>query len=71
MANPAQLHENDKVFCIGAFLQPLEVEINGHKQWRWVLAGSEDSSFLDGEEVMIYDYAPTLQGLLMPGESVE
>jgi len=64
MAQPEMLHENDKIFCTGAFLKPVEVEINGRKQWRWVLVGSEDSSFLDGDEVMIYDHAPTLHGLL-------
>jgi len=64
MTQPEMLSESDKIFCTGAFLQPVEVEVNGRKQWRWVLVGSEDSSFLDGEEVMVYDYADTLQGLL-------
>ena len=64
MAQPEMLYENDVIFCTGAFLRPVELEINGIKSWRWVMVGSEDSSFLDGEEVLVYDYANTLQGLL-------
>lgn len=59
-----QLTPGTKIFCTGAFLQPVKVEINGMKQWRWILVGSENPSYYDGEEISIYDYANDLQGLL-------
>lgn len=69
MKQIVQLTENDKIFCNGVFLQPLEVEINGKKQWRWVLAGQsgdlEGGFYLNGERIDIYDYANDLQDLLV------
>ena len=65
---PHHLSESDKIFCNGAFLQPCHVEINGIKQWRWVLVGAEDDSYLGGNRVDIYDYADSLQGLLAKSE---
>ncbi|MGI9558971.1 MAG: hypothetical protein ACR2NQ_04835 [Thermodesulfobacteriota bacterium] len=64
MTQTVKLSENDTIFCNGAFLKPVEVEIKGRKQWRWMLVGSEDDSFLDGERVSVYDYADDLQGLI-------
>lgn len=68
MKRKFELRENDKIFCTGAFLQPLEIEVRGVKQWRWVLVGSEDPSYFNGQEIQIYDYANDLQGLLIDEE---
>ena len=58
------LKVNDIVYTIGAFLQPLQIEIHGKKQWRWIVVGFEDSTFFDGKEIGVYDYSDTLEGLL-------
>lgn len=62
------ISKHTKIFCTGAFLQPMEIEINGTKQWRWIVVGTEDSSYRDGKEVLIYDYADDLQGLMMQAD---
>lgn len=56
---------NIKIFATGVFLQPFEVEINGRKQWRWIVVGFEDDSYYDGELIDVYDYADSFEGLLV------
>lgn len=65
------LYENTKIFATGAFLQPFEVDFDGKKQWRWIVVGTESPSYYDGKEIRVYDYADTLQGLLIDNDEEE
>lgn len=49
--------ERTEIFTTGAFLEAVEVEINGEKQWRWIVTKFEDESFLDREAIDVYTYA--------------
>jgi len=64
-----RLTETDVIFSTGVFLKPDKCIINGKEQWRWIAVGFEDDSYLDGERVDVYDYADTLEGLLVPEET--
>lgn len=48
-----------EVFTTGAFVKPIEVEINGVKQWRWIVDRFEDDSFANGKVVDVYEYTNT------------
>jgi hypothetical protein len=61
------LIENDSLFTIGAFIKPFKVIINNKEQWRWIVTSFEDLTFLDGNEIEVYDYADNL-GDLIPSE---
>lgn len=61
------LTEQDIVYTTGAFLKPIQIDIDGEKQWRWVVIGFEDSSFLDGEDIGLYDYADNIESLVKEG----
>lgn len=54
---------SSKIFATGVHLQAIEVEINGQKQWRWVVVGFEDDTYFDGEVIDVYDYANSFEGL--------
>jgi hypothetical protein len=68
MNNKSVTLKNDTIYTIGAFLKPVQVEINGIKQWRWIVVGFEDSTFLDGKEIEVFDYSETVEGLLKENE---
>lgn len=55
----------DEIFTTGAFVKPIEVEINGVKQWRWIVDRFEDFSdnYFDGDCVSVYDYADSYEKL--------
>ena len=55
--------ERTKIFTTGAFLEAIEVEIDGKKQWRWLATSFEDEIFLDGESTEVYTYANSQDGL--------
>lgn len=68
MDNQTTISETDKIFATGVFLQPVNCEINGTQQWRWVAVGFEDDSYFNGERVTIYDYADNLKDLIAENE---
>ncbi len=55
----------DKIFATGVFLQAIEVEINGKKQWRWVAVDFEDDTYFDGKPIDIYTYADSFEKLVI------
>ena len=71
MNNKSIILENDTIYTVGAFLKPVQVEINGKKQWRWIVVGFEDSTFSDGKEIEVYDYSDTIEGLLKENETLK
>lgn len=58
------LKENDSLFTIGAFIKPVKVVINNVEQWRWIVTSFEDQTFLNGNEIDVYDYANNFEGLI-------
>ena len=68
MDNQKTISETDKIFATGVFLQPVDCEINGKRQWRWVAVGFEDDSYLNGERIDICDYADNIEGLIAESE---
>jgi len=62
------ISDTDKIFATGVFLQPVNCIINGKQQWRWLAVGFEDHSYYNGERIDIYDYADTLEGLIIDSE---
>jgi len=66
-----QIKETDYIFSTGVFLKPVKCIINGIESWRWVAIGFEDDSYLYGEGINVYDYADTLEGLVIPEEVSE
>lgn len=58
-----EITPSSKVFATGVHLQAIEVEINGKKQWRWIVVGFEDDTYFDGETIDVYDYADSFEGL--------
>jgi len=60
--------EDTVLFSTGVYLKPQRIEINGKFQWRWISVGFEDSSFLDGDEIEVYDYSDKVENLLIPVE---
>lgn len=58
------LKESDSLFTIGAYIKPVKIIINNKEQWRWIVTSFEDQTFLDGNEIDIYDYADNLEGLI-------
>jgi hypothetical protein len=63
-----EITPNSTVFATGVFLQAIEVEINGKKQWRWVAVGFEDDTYFDSKTINIYDYANSFEGLFQDVE---
>lgn len=61
--------KTDYIFSTGVFLKPEKCIINGKEQWRWVAVGFEGDSYLNGEYINVYDYADTLEDLLIPEEN--
>jgi hypothetical protein len=61
-----RLTQKDNIFSTGVFLKPEKCIINGKEQWRWIAVGFEDDCYLDGQYVDVYDYADTLEGLIIP-----
>lgn len=59
---------SSKIFTTGAHLQAIEIEINGKKQWRWVVVGFEDDTYFEGEVIDVYDYANSFEGLIKEAE---
>ena len=55
--------ESDSIFATGVFLQPVQCEINGIKQWRWVAVGFTDDCYYDGKSIDVYDYSDNYNGL--------
>lgn len=64
-----QINQRDKIFATGVYLQAIEVEINGTKQWRWVAVGFEDDTYFNGKKIEIYDYANSFDELVINIES--
>lgn len=54
---------NDTIFSTGVYLKAEKVQINGIEQWRWVAVVFEDSNYMNGEEVEVYDYADSYEKL--------
>lgn len=52
------------IFSTGVHLQSVECIINGKKQWRWVAAGFEDESFLNGSTINPIEYANKQEKLI-------
>lgn len=52
------------IYTTGATLQAIEVEINGVKQWRWVVTSFEDDSYQNGKTIDICEYAESKDKLL-------
>jgi hypothetical protein len=63
--NKTTLVEKDILFTIGAFIKPMKVVINGIEQWRWIVTSLEDQTFLNGNEIEVYDYADKLEDLVV------
>jgi hypothetical protein len=59
-----QFTPQDKIFTTGSYLQAFEVEINGIKQWRWILVGQEGNTYFNGESINVYDYADSFVNLI-------
>ena len=57
---------NTTIFTTVATLQAVEVEINGIKQWRWIVTSFEDDSFQNGKAIDTCEYAETKDKLLKP-----
>ena len=38
-----------EIFTTGAFLKAIEIDINGKRQFRWIVTQFEDDSFENGE----------------------
>lgn len=53
------------IFTNGAFLQAVEVEINGVKQWRWIVTSFEDESFQNGMPIDVCESAETKEKLFI------
>lgn len=68
VGNGLQIYPEDKIFATGVFLQAIEVEINGMKQWRWIAVGFEDDTYFDGKTIDVYDYANSFDGLIEHNE---
>ncbi len=68
MESNIKIKETDYIFSTGVFLKPQKCIINGIEQWRWIAIGFEDDSYLYGEYIDVYDYANTLEGLVIPEE---
>lgn len=54
----------DKIFATGVFLQAIEVEINGKKQWRWIVVDFENETYFNGERIDVYTYANSFENLI-------
>ena len=59
------LNKQDNIFSTGVFLKPEKCIINGITQWRWIVVGFEGDTYLNGKSIDVYDYADTLDGLLV------
>ncbi len=62
--NILNLRENDSLFTNGAFIKPVKVTINNKEQWRWIVTSLEDQTFLNGNEIEVYDHSDTLENLI-------
>ncbi|KAF0151003.1 MAG: hypothetical protein FD143_2339 [Ignavibacteria bacterium] len=60
-----KLGDKDILFTIGAFIKPMKVVSNNVEQWRWVVTSLEDQTFLDGNEIEVFDYADKLEDLVL------
>lgn len=58
-----KISTSDKIFTTGAYLQAYEIELNGVKQWRWIVVGQEENAFYNGTPITVFDYASSYQGL--------
>ncbi len=61
-----KITQNDSLFTTGAFIKPIKVTINNKEQWRWIVTSFEDQTFLEGNEIDVYDYANNLEDLTHP-----
>jgi hypothetical protein len=57
-----------RLFTTGAFIIPVEIEVNGVAQWRWIVEAFVDDTFYDGEIYNAPDYANTKENLLKADE---
>lgn len=62
-----KVERDTEAFTNGAYIEAVEVKINGRRQWRWIVTGFEDDSYQDGERVDINTSADTLDGLFFEG----
>jgi len=57
---------DNRIFTIGAFLEPLKIQgFNGKDKWVWVVNSFEDESFKDGEVFNPLETAESLEELLV------
>jgi len=58
---------NTRIYTTGAYLEAIEVTINGITQYRWIVDAFEDDSYLygSGDYCKPYTYADTLEGMFM------
>jgi len=61
-------YSGDIVFTNGAFITPIQVDIHGIKQWRWIVASFEDVSFFNGKVVNPIEKADDFKELLQYNE---
>ncbi|MDO4783240.1 MAG: hypothetical protein Q4A09_08525 [Capnocytophaga felis] len=52
-----------QIFSTGVHLQAIEVIIGGIKQWRWIVVGFEDDSFINGKTIDVFEYANSKEEL--------
>ncbi len=62
--NKVQIASHDNIFATGVFLQAVEIEISGMKEWRWVAVGFEDDIYFNGNTIDVYNYADSFEGLI-------
>ena len=60
-----------RIFTIGAFCEPCKWTDpdTGKVHWRWVVAGFENDSYMDGDYVDPAEFSDTCEGLINEMES--
>ena len=52
-----------EIFTTGAFLKAIEIDINGKRQFRWIVTQFEDDSFENGELIIPIESADSEEKL--------
>ena len=52
-----------EIFTTGAFLKAIEIDINGKRQFRWIVTQFEDDSFENGELIIHIESADSEEKL--------
>lgn len=59
-----EVYKNLMIFTTGAFLMPVRLG----NRWCWIVTGFEDSSFRDGHDVNVTEYAENKEDLIQSME---